>query len=81
MLSYAGPRTIRRKRSRQAILSLILSGYIVAVPTLLFFGGESFEGALHLNVGESVMVIMILSLPLAFISSFVFAIRTICGRE
>jgi hypothetical protein len=76
MLSYAGPRTTRRKRSRHAILSFILSGYIVAAPMLLFFGG-----ALLFHVGESVVVIMLLSLPLAFISSFVFAIRAICGRD
>lgn len=59
------------------MLSFILSGYTVAAPILLFF----FGGALPLHAGESVMVIMILSLPLAFISSFVFAIRAICGRD
>ena len=77
MLSYAGPRTIRRKRSRHAILSLILSCYIVAAPILLFFFGD----ALHFRVMESVVVIMLLSLPLTFICSFVFAIRAICGGD
>ena len=75
-LSYANPATIHTKRSRLAIISLVLSAYTAVVAIALFGSGPVIfygQGRFALTVYVSIL--------LAFICSFAFAIVAKCNRS
>lgn len=68
-LSYADPATIQTKRSRLAIISLVLSAYTAVVAIVLFGSGPViFYGQ------DRFALTVYVSILLAFICSFAFAI-------
>jgi len=75
-LSYANPATVQARRSRLAIISLVLSAYTAVVAIVLFGSGPSiFYGQ------DRFALAVYVSILLAFICSFAFGIVAKCNRS